>query len=69
MSHLISFNLKVPVMPIWEIGRIIVATFLTFLWLQDLPQAVSADELARCLDLKKLEERVHMFEAVSAYDG
>ncbi|KAL1320202.1 hypothetical protein HN51_064912 [Arachis hypogaea] len=36
---------------------------------QDLPQAVSADELARCLDLKKLEERVHMFEAVSAYDG
>ncbi|XP_027932112.1 ADP-ribosylation factor-related protein 1 [Vigna unguiculata] len=36
---------------------------------QDLPEAVSAEELARYLDLKKLDERVYMFEAVSAYDG
>ncbi|KAG4945871.1 hypothetical protein AAZX31_15G099600 [Glycine max] len=36
---------------------------------QDIPEAVSADELARYLDLKKLDERVSMFEAVSAYDG
>lgn len=36
---------------------------------QDIPEAVSADELARYLDLKKLDERVYMFEAVSAYDG
>ncbi|KAI3432083.1 uncharacterized protein J3R85_007466 [Psidium guajava] len=36
---------------------------------QDLAEAVSADELDRYLDLKKLDERVYMFEAVSAYDG
>ncbi|GAB2233431.1 hypothetical protein Droror1_Dr00002654 [Drosera rotundifolia] len=36
---------------------------------QDLPEAVAAEELARYLDLKKLDERVYMFEAVSAYDG
>ncbi|KAJ7975687.1 ADP-ribosylation factor-related protein 1 [Quillaja saponaria] len=36
---------------------------------QDLAEAVSAEELARYLDLKKLDERVYMFEAVSAYDG
>ncbi|XP_030448914.1 uncharacterized protein LOC115671478 [Syzygium oleosum] len=36
---------------------------------QDLAEAVSADELARYLDLKKLDKRVYMFEAVSAYDG
>ncbi|KAB5525449.1 hypothetical protein DKX38_023198 [Salix brachista] len=36
---------------------------------QDLPDSVSADELDRYLDLKKLDERVYMFEAVSAYDG
>ncbi|GMH09001.1 hypothetical protein Nepgr_010841 [Nepenthes gracilis] len=36
---------------------------------QDLPGAVSDEELARYLDLKKLDERVYMFEAVSAYDG
>ncbi|KAJ0099994.1 hypothetical protein Patl1_20100 [Pistacia atlantica] len=36
---------------------------------QDLPDAVSAEELARYLDLKKLDERVYMFEAVSGYDG
>lgn len=36
---------------------------------QDLSEAVSAEELARYLDLKKLDERVTMFEAVSAYDG
>ncbi|XP_038686041.1 ADP-ribosylation factor-related protein 1-like [Tripterygium wilfordii] len=36
---------------------------------QDLSDSVSAEELARYLDLKKLDERVYMFEAVSAYDG
>uniref|UniRef100_A0A7C9CUX8 Uncharacterized protein n=1 Tax=Opuntia streptacantha TaxID=393608 RepID=A0A7C9CUX8_OPUST len=36
---------------------------------QDLSTAVSAEEVARYLDLKKLDERVYMFEAVSAYDG
>lgn len=39
------------------------------LLLQDLPEAVSADELTRYLDLKKLDERVSMYEAASAYDG
>lgn len=47
----------------------LVATLLTLLSLQDLPEAVSADELARYLDLKKLDERIYMFEAVSGYDG
>lgn len=37
--------------------------------MQDRAEAVSAEELARYLDLKKLDERVYMFEAVSAYDG
>lgn len=37
--------------------------------MQDLAEAVSGEELARYLDLKKLDERVYMFEAVSAYDG
>ncbi|KAK3220761.1 hypothetical protein Dsin_014731 [Dipteronia sinensis] len=36
---------------------------------QDISDAVSADELAQYLDLKKLDERVYMFEAVSAVDG
>uniref|UniRef100_A0A7N0UYE8 ADP-ribosylation factor-related protein 1 n=1 Tax=Kalanchoe fedtschenkoi TaxID=63787 RepID=A0A7N0UYE8_KALFE len=36
---------------------------------QDLSNAVSAEELSRYLDLKKLDERVYMFEGVSAYDG
>ncbi|KAK7303246.1 hypothetical protein RJT34_14148 [Clitoria ternatea] len=36
---------------------------------QDLPEAVSAEEISRYLDLKKLDERVYMFEAVSAFDG
>ncbi|GAB2231740.1 hypothetical protein Droror1_Dr00010752 [Drosera rotundifolia] len=36
---------------------------------KDLPEAVAAEELARYLDLKKLDERVYMFEVVSAYDG
>lgn len=36
---------------------------------QDLPEAESAEELSRYLDLKKLDERVYMFEAVSGYDG
>lgn len=36
---------------------------------QDLAGAVSAEEVARYLDLKELDERLHMFEAVSAYDG
>lgn len=36
---------------------------------QDLADAVSAEELARYLDLKKLDERAYTFEGVSAYDG
>lgn len=36
---------------------------------QDLTEAASGDELARYLDLKKLDERVYMFEAVSAHEG
>ncbi|OVA14123.1 Small GTPase superfamily [Macleaya cordata] len=36
---------------------------------QDLAGAVSADELSRYLDLKELDERQYMFEAVCAYDG
>ncbi|XAR71731.1 hypothetical protein NMG60_11018134 [Bertholletia excelsa] len=36
---------------------------------QDLAEAVSAEEVARYLDLKKLDERAYTFEAVSAYDG
>ncbi|XWS48431.1 hypothetical protein CRYUN_Cryun13aG0076100 [Craigia yunnanensis] len=35
----------------------------------DLSEAVLAEELARYLDLKKLDEKVYMFEAVSAFDG
>lgn len=37
--------------------------------MQDLPGAVTAEELARYLDLKELDERLYMFVAVSAYDG
>ncbi|KAK6121693.1 hypothetical protein DH2020_044561 [Rehmannia glutinosa] len=36
---------------------------------QDLEDAVSADELAQYLDLKKLDERVYTFQAVSSFDG
>ncbi|XP_073274680.1 uncharacterized protein [Primulina huaijiensis] len=36
---------------------------------QDLEEAVSSDELARYLDLKKLDERVYTFQSVSAFDG
>ncbi|KAF3664052.1 putative galacturonosyltransferase 7-like [Capsicum annuum] len=36
---------------------------------QDLADAVSAEEVARYLDLKKLDERAYTFLAVSAYDG
>ncbi|KAG5558543.1 hypothetical protein RHGRI_008474 [Rhododendron griersonianum] len=36
---------------------------------QDLADAVSVEELARYLDLKKLDERAYTFEGVSAYDG
>ncbi|KMT01498.1 hypothetical protein BVRB_9g215040 [Beta vulgaris subsp. vulgaris] len=36
---------------------------------QDLSSAVSAEEVARYLDLKKLDERLYMFEAVSGFDG
>ncbi|XP_011626993.1 ADP-ribosylation factor-related protein 1 isoform X2 [Amborella trichopoda] len=36
---------------------------------QDLSGAVSAEEVARYLDLKELDERSHVFLAVSAYDG
>lgn len=41
---------------------------LTEKW-QDLADAASSEEIARYLDLKKLDERVYMFEAVSAYNG
>lgn len=37
--------------------------------MQDLSEALSAEELAQYLDLKKLDERVYMFEAASAFDG
>uniref|UniRef100_M1BEG0 ADP-ribosylation factor n=1 Tax=Solanum tuberosum TaxID=4113 RepID=M1BEG0_SOLTU len=36
---------------------------------QDLADAVSAEEVARYLDLKKLDERAYTFLAVSSYDG
>ncbi|KAL2550389.1 GTP-binding protein 1 [Forsythia ovata] len=36
---------------------------------QDLEEAVSADELARYLDLKKLDESLYTFQGVSAFDG
>uniref|UniRef100_A0A0D6QRQ6 Uncharacterized protein n=1 Tax=Araucaria cunninghamii TaxID=56994 RepID=A0A0D6QRQ6_ARACU len=36
---------------------------------QDLPGALSAEDLARYLDLKELDERPYMFQAISAYDG
>lgn len=36
---------------------------------QDLPSSVSSEDVARYLDLKELDERPYMFEAVSAYDG
>ncbi|XVF53630.1 hypothetical protein PTKIN_Ptkin05aG0114100 [Pterospermum kingtungense] len=36
---------------------------------QDHSEAVSTEELRRYLDLKKLDERIYMFEAVSAFDG
>jgi ADP-ribosylation factor related protein 1 len=36
---------------------------------QDLAEALSAEELARYLDLKRLDERACTFEAVSAHDG
>lgn len=45
-----------------------ISCFKYKLW-QDLPGAVSVEELARYLDLKELDERLYMFEAVSAYDG
>ncbi|MBA0739520.1 hypothetical protein Gogos_012783 [Gossypium gossypioides] len=35
----------------------------------DLSEALSAEELDQYLDLKKLDERVYMFEAASAFDG
>ena len=36
---------------------------------QDLPGAVSAEEMARYLDLKELNERPYMFQEISTYDG
>ncbi|GLJ55878.1 hypothetical protein SUGI_1199790 [Cryptomeria japonica] len=36
---------------------------------QDLPGAVSAEDLARYLDLKELDERPYMFQSISACDG
>ncbi|KAH9607485.1 hypothetical protein KSS87_019382 [Heliosperma pusillum] len=36
---------------------------------QDISSSESADEVARYLDLKKLDERAYIFKGVSAYDG
>ncbi|KAK6135316.1 hypothetical protein DH2020_030958 [Rehmannia glutinosa] len=36
---------------------------------QDLEEVVSTDELAQYLDVKRLDERVFTFQAVSAFDG
>jgi len=36
---------------------------------QDLPGVVNDEELAKFLNLKELDERPYMFQAVSAYDG
>lgn len=36
---------------------------------QDISEAVTSEEISSYLDLKELDERPHMFEAVSAYDG
>lgn len=36
---------------------------------QDLAGAVPAEDLARYLDLKELDERPYMFQSISAYDG
>ncbi|RVW14757.1 hypothetical protein CK203_091048 [Vitis vinifera] len=43
--------------------------FLESIVLLDLDNAASSDELARYLDLKNLDERIYMFEAVSTFDG
>jgi len=36
---------------------------------QDLPGVINDEELAKFLNLKELDERPYMFQAVSAYDG
>ncbi|XP_078157208.1 GTP-binding protein 1 [Carex rostrata] len=36
---------------------------------QDVPEAVLAEELERNLDLNDLDERLYMFQSVSAYEG
>lgn len=36
---------------------------------QDVPEAVSAEELERNLDLNDLDERLYMLQSVSAYEG
>lgn len=36
---------------------------------QDLPGSISAEDVARYLDPKELDERLYMFQAVSAHDG
>jgi signal recognition particle receptor subunit beta len=36
---------------------------------QDLAEALSAEEIARFLDLKRLDKRAYTFEVVSAHDG
>uniref|UniRef100_A0A0E0KEL1 Uncharacterized protein n=1 Tax=Oryza punctata TaxID=4537 RepID=A0A0E0KEL1_ORYPU len=40
-----------------------------FLMFKDLPGVITDEELARYLQLKELDERPYMFQAVSAYDG
>jgi hypothetical protein len=36
---------------------------------QDLPGVINDEELSEFLNLKELDERPYMFQAVSAYDG
>ncbi|KAL5196986.1 hypothetical protein ABZP36_000498 [Zizania latifolia] len=45
------------------------APLLIFANKQDLPAAVTQEELARHLHLKELDERPYMFQTGSAYDG
>jgi hypothetical protein len=37
--------------------------------LQDLPDSISAEELANYFDLKELNEHPHLFQSISAFDG
>ncbi|MCO5604626.1 hypothetical protein L7F22_058796 [Adiantum nelumboides] len=45
------------------------APFLIFANKQDLQEAFSAHELASYLDLKELNDRPHLFQSISAFEG